>query len=422
MRHYFCLSVIVAGIVLFALVSLVSAQGRTLFILTGPEAVPVGTAFTYQGYLANGGAPVNSICDFQFGLWDANSNGTQIGATLTKSSVGVGGKFMVQLDFGSGAFTGDARWLEISTRCPAGSGAYTLLSPRQALAPAPYALALPGLYTEQSATSPNLIGGYKGNTVTTGAVGATIGGGGSAAFVNRVTDDYGTVSGGQVNRAGDNAGTTSDKSWATVSGGAFNVAGGQNAAVGGGWSNSANGYAATVPGGTDNSASQNYSFAAGHRAKSLHAGTFVWADSTNADYASTATNQFAIRASNGISLAINAGEAKTIDIGERYRDNAIVAWAKILGTGIGSIQSEFGVDSVEHNNTGSYRIYLDVSAADAGSLIPIAIAEVDSAPVSAASVRIVSINQVATNSFIVYINNGNWQLVDNDFVFMATAR
>ena len=121
-------------------------------------------------------------------------------------------------------------------------------------------------------------------------------------------------------------------------------------------------------------------------------------------------------------MTVNAGGAMTITVGDRYRDNAVVAWAKVSGTGIGSIQSEFGVSSVDHYNTGCYRIYLNISATDAASLIPMAIAEIDSAPDSAAEVRIVSINQMAPNIFNVYINNGNWALVDNDFVFMVTAR
>jgi hypothetical protein len=50
------------------------------------------------------------------------------------------GLFTVPLDFGAGVFTGDARWLEIGVRPGLSSGAYTLLSPRQALTATPYAL------------------------------------------------------------------------------------------------------------------------------------------------------------------------------------------------------------------------------------------------------------------------------------------
>ena len=101
---------------------------------------PLGTAFTYQGQLKQGGNPVNGTCDFQFSLWDAADDGTQIGSQ-TKTNVNVvNGLFTVQLDFGASAFTGEARWLEVAVRCPAGGGSYTTLRPRQELTATPYAL------------------------------------------------------------------------------------------------------------------------------------------------------------------------------------------------------------------------------------------------------------------------------------------
>jgi hypothetical protein len=123
-----------------------------------------------------------------------------------------------------------------------------------------------------------------------------------------------------------------------------------------------------------------------------------------------------------MNLAINAGAATTITVGDHYRDNTIVAWAKLTGGNPGSIAAEFGISSVDHYATGCYKIYLDIIASSTSNLIPIAIAEVDLAPTNASQIRIVSINQFATNIFTVYINNGNWSLVDNDFVFMVTAR
>jgi hypothetical protein len=59
---------------------------------------------------------------------------------------------------------------------------------------------------------------------------------------------------------------------------------------------------ATVPGGLDNNAEGYCSFAEGRRAEALHAGSFVWADSTNADFSSTCDNQFLIRASGGVCI------------------------------------------------------------------------------------------------------------------------
>ncbi|MCS7055401.1 MAG: hypothetical protein NZM18_04405 [Thermoflexales bacterium] len=226
----------------------------------------LGTAFTYQGRLTSSGAPVNGTCDFEFSLWDSASGGTQIGSTQTHTGVSVtAGYFTIaSLDFGSGAFNGRARWLAISVRCPTGSGSYTALSPRQALTPAPHALALPGLWTQQNATSPNLIGGFHGNAVTVGAVGATIGGGGDNTFgLNWVTDSYGTVGGGANNQAGDAAGTANDKLFATVGGGKTNTASNDYATIGGGTQNSADGYAATIGGGMYNTADGTGAFVGG---------------------------------------------------------------------------------------------------------------------------------------------------------------
>jgi hypothetical protein len=48
-----------------------------------------------------------------------------------------------------------------------------------------------------------------------------------------------------------------------------------------------------------NTAQGDYSFAAGHRAKANHDGAFVWADSGDVDFGSTANDQFAVRADGG---------------------------------------------------------------------------------------------------------------------------
>lgn len=108
-------------------------------------AVALGSSFTYQGELSMGSGPVNGFCDFRFTLWNAASAGSQLGAPQTLSSVTVSqGRFSVVLnsegEFGTAAFAGEARWLEVSVRCPAGSGEFVMLEPRQALLAAPYAL------------------------------------------------------------------------------------------------------------------------------------------------------------------------------------------------------------------------------------------------------------------------------------------
>lgn len=569
----------------------VGAQDASPDELTNqPEAVAFISTFTYQGYIEQNAIPVTATCDFQFSLFDALAAGTQVGTTLTRTNVAVsGGIFNVQLEFGAAAFNGQDRYLAVSARCPAGAGVYTALTPRQPMTPVPYAIALYGLRTEPNATSPNIIGGFSGNTVAAGVFGATISGGGQqtsgpniitasystiaggsgntvnigngaivggsgntinglgtssfigaganntivggmsviaggsfnttgegfstisgglsnealffystvgggqandayargvtigggelnratdlnstvgggtnnqagdaagtttdrafatvsggqnntasgaaatvgggqtntaqglratvgggfgntvsadygtiggggrfnlndAATGNHVTDNYGTIGGGGGNRAGDGAGTTADRTYATVGGGGnnsasgsqatvsggfgnaasgsaaavgggnSNIASGNEAAVGGGFDNTASGSSAvvgggfdnmaggtqatvgggllnaasgaqstvgggagnhtgglysTIPGGSSNSASGDYSFAAGRRARADHAGTFIWADSTDANFSSSFPNQFLVRASGGVAFFTNAAASVGVQV------------------------------------------------------------------------------------------------------------
>jgi hypothetical protein len=120
------------------------AAAALLAAIAGTAAnaqTPVGTAFTYQGELRVSGSTSNTTADFQFRLYDAVTVGNLIGtqqavnnATLTA------GRFTTTLDFGAAAFGSSARWLEISVRSPAGSGAFVTLTPRQQIRPTPDAL------------------------------------------------------------------------------------------------------------------------------------------------------------------------------------------------------------------------------------------------------------------------------------------
>lgn len=224
------------------------------------DPAAVGTTLTYAGQLTGeDGDPLEGVYDFEFKVYDALSGGNQVGRVVTVDNVTVqDGLYTVELDFGQRVFSGEVRYLEIGVRPGKRIDAYTPLETRQRLPVAPYALALPNLWTEPNSTSPNLIGGYRDNSVTKGVLGATIAGGGTQAKINRVTDDYGVVSGGHNNQAGDNAGLTSDKPFATVSGGLSNQAGEAYATVDGGWLNNAAGPFATVGGGSQNNAANVY--------------------------------------------------------------------------------------------------------------------------------------------------------------------
>jgi hypothetical protein len=138
--------------------------------------------------------------------------------------------------------------------------------------------------------------------------------------------DHATIGGGLQNTIQTNA------SWATIGGGVWNtiqtnawgatIGGGlQNrirtnayyGTIGGGYENTiqVNANYATIPGGINNSAT-DYAFAAGSGAKAIHTGAFVWADSTPANFSSTANDEFAIRARGG-ALFVTSGAGLTVD-------------------------------------------------------------------------------------------------------------
>jgi hypothetical protein len=284
-----------------------------------------GSLFAYSGHLADrtsGGPVLNGYYDFKFELYTADAGPFLAPSPNTVATNRVpitNGLFTVYLDFGELNFRGEPRWLQISANT--NGMTLDLLSPRQPLKPTPYAIyagsaasmstsdAQPldfrvnnkrALRLELTGVNPNIIGGYSGN-YGPAVGGATIGGGGSEFNVNSVQASFGTVSGG--------AGNTASGNYATVGGGEHNTASGNYATVSGGRFNTNHGNYAMIPGGRDNRVdfSASYAFAAGRRAKALHAGAFVWADSQDADVASTANNQFLIRASGGVGIGTSAG-------------------------------------------------------------------------------------------------------------------
>ncbi|GMU42610.1 MAG: hypothetical protein IT479_10105 [Xanthomonadales bacterium] len=196
----------------------------------------------------------------------------------------------------------------------------------------------------------NLIAGSHANTVSAGTRGATIAGGGlpsgesdpffNSEAPNQVTGHFGTVGGGFANIAAlggtvagglQNEATGSSSS--TVGGGVDNVASGGLSTVAGGFTNLASGLASSVAGGEVvsatgrnsmasggrlNCAGGDYSWVGGRRAKARVGneagdgscatgsgdadgdnGSFVWADSQDADFVSSGANQFLVRADGG---------------------------------------------------------------------------------------------------------------------------
>jgi hypothetical protein len=144
---------------------------------------------------------------------------------------------------------------------------------------------------------------FTGNLSVSGSVnGAIFNGSGNSA-----TGDLAVVSGGSGNTAsafratiGGGRDNSATDVYATVGGGFGNSAGFRST-VAGGESNVATGSHSIVPGGHLNSATGITSFAAGRRAKALHNGAFVWADTgLDVDFASSGANQFSARAVGGV--------------------------------------------------------------------------------------------------------------------------
>ncbi|MDX1746469.1 MAG: hypothetical protein R3324_11075, partial [Halobacteriales archaeon] len=193
------------------------------------------------------------------------------------------------------------------------------------------AMALPRFNSPPSGESEwagNVVMGHPSNRIDSDAAGgATIAGGGlglddgpnvvEGAFgtigggaANSVSNPYGTVSGGFLNTAGEGAAVgggaeNTASAGATVGGGEGNTASALYATVSGGNNNTASEFVATVAGGSNNTASGRYSFAAGSEAKARHRGSFVWNDSSDAEFGSTGDNQFLIRATGGVGIGTN---------------------------------------------------------------------------------------------------------------------
>ena len=169
-----------SAVVKFAVFALLSTLNSQL--TTG---LAQGTAFTYQGRLNDGSNPANGSYDLTFTLFGASSGGSAVAGPVTNSATGVSnGSFTVTLDFGAGVFTGPARWVEIGVRTN-GGGSFTNLVPRQAVAPAPYAIFAEG--ASASGLSGTVANGQLADSSVTVSAGTGLSGGGTVALGGSTT-------------------------------------------------------------------------------------------------------------------------------------------------------------------------------------------------------------------------------------------
>lgn len=112
---------------------------------------------------------------------------------------------------------------------------------------------------EPTGGSPNILGGYRENSIFPGVGGVTVSGGGSALEPQQVTGNFATIGGGRGNSVADSDGTIGGGRKNTVDGVSGTVAGGQNnrvagdlGSIGGGIDNQTTGLRSTIGGGSAN--------------------------------------------------------------------------------------------------------------------------------------------------------------------------
>ncbi len=159
--------------------SLLSLAASALVLAAGASVslAQVGTAFTYQGELAQFGSAADGVYDMEFKLFAVDSGGVAIGSVCVENVAVAAGKFTVSLDFGA-AFAGQNRYLQIMVRPDVGTdcndpSGFETLTPRQKLTATPYALyALSGNPGPQGPVGPQGPTGLTGPAGPTGAAGA----------------------------------------------------------------------------------------------------------------------------------------------------------------------------------------------------------------------------------------------------------
>jgi hypothetical protein len=237
-RLLFTLAAVLASISAVPVALAVSSDPAPRAQVTAEGLTALGSGFTYQGRLTDGGSPGNGNYDIRFILYDSESGGAQVGATITKTNVAVvNGLFSTDLDFGTisvtptsvaatpspstsptitavatvivNAFDGNARWMEIAIRAGGTNGTFTVLSPRQPVSPVPYALyakAAGGFAVPLTAS---------GSTAgSAGALDITQAGTGIAVAGRRTTTDPSAFPGVYGSNAGGGAGVQGESTFA----------------------------------------------------------------------------------------------------------------------------------------------------------------------------------------------------------------
>ncbi len=271
-----------------------------------------------------------------------------------------------------------------------------------------------------SSLAGNIIGGYVSNAISPTATGGnTIAGGGYSGGPNTILNDSrgNFIGAGSGNKIGANVDD------AVIGGGFGNTVLSSRSFIGGGHSNTVDAgvLSAVIPGGRNNLAGGNYSLAAGYRAKALHFGTFVWADSQEADFTSTANNQFLIRAAGGVgigttnpaaSLQVN-GDVRLGSSGQFLAPGGVENLRFLRGvvSGAGAILAGQGY-TVTRTGVGAYTVTFTSGFADFPTVTVSAQAGVS---------RVATTTNVSFGSAQVRTFDAAGAAVDAQFHFIATG-
>jgi len=282
-----------------------------LLILSTTASADIPNLINFQGILDSAGNPLaNKTKSVEFRIYAVPAGGTVFWSETQSVTTNAGGVFNVLLGFSNPipdtVFDDTVRYLSINV------GTDGEMSPRQQIVSNAYGYRVA---TVDGATGGVISGNTSIQSDLTVSGKATIGPGhtntGTSAFVaganNTASGQSAMALGGSCTANAFNAaalggfGNTASSTVAVVVGGQSNTASGLRSTVTGGIANSATGENSTV-GGENNVAAGRWSLAAGRQAKANHEGTFVWGASIGADFASTASNQFLIRAPGGVGI------------------------------------------------------------------------------------------------------------------------
>ncbi|MGB9798869.1 MAG: hypothetical protein ACPLUL_02090 [Thermanaerothrix sp.] len=338
---------------------------------------PPPVTFTYQGRLQEGGQPAQGYYDLRFRLYDAEENGV-LKAELLRENVAINqGQFNIALTFSSSAMSGEPGYLEVAVR-PAESedeSDFTILSPRQALTRVPYAWQADIAVRAESATSADHAESVPWSGIS------------------------GVPSGLQD---GDDNTTYTAGSGLILNGTTFELNPGELDARYWGLGGNAIGSGQVHLGSTDNQ---------------------PWDLIVNEKPAITLRSDSEYNPI--VQFNQDAGENKTIEIGERYRDNGIVAWGQVWDGDMGiDLTGDFGIQSVSRDDSNFYyHVILDVNATSDSVFVVTVTPIYDPTMALIANVSQVTVNDDNHPEFDVYLSNGNSLITGFcGFNFIVTGR